>query len=77
MVSYLHLSRYETHCHGLHRSMNDDDGPRISATVYKELLTSEYLDMDVIPYALDDAVQKLRQMGAPPHRWAPYIHMGV
>ena len=57
--------------------MKDEDGPTISRMVYKELMKKDYLDLDIIPYALNDAVQKLRRMGAPPARWAPYIHIGA
>lgn len=59
------------------RSMNDEDGPLLAKTVYNEMMKEEYLDLDVIPYALDAAVRKLQSMGAPPHRWAPYIHIGA
>ena len=57
--------------------MNDEDGVRITGAVYRELVKKEYLDADAIPYALDHAVQELRRLGAPPHRWAPYIHIGA
>ena len=57
--------------------MNDEDGPVIAKVVYRELMKGEFLDPDAIPYALDMAVCKLRSMGAAPHRWAPYIHMGA
>lgn len=58
------------------RSINDEDGPRIAQAVYTRLFQTEYLDLDAIPFALDAAVSKLRQEGAPPSRWVPYIHMG-
>jgi hypothetical protein len=35
------------------------------------------LDFDVVPYALGDAVRKLRAKGLEPSRWAPYIHIGM
>lgn len=58
--------------------MKDVDRPRVAAAVYKEFMESELLDVNSIPYALDDAVQSLRRMGAPPHRWVPYIiHVGA
>lgn len=57
--------------------MNDEDGPVVAKVVYRELMKGEFLDPDLIPYALDMAICKLRSMGAPPHRWAPYIHMGA
>lgn len=59
--------------------MNDEDGPTVARAVYKELMTRKdgFLDKDAFPYALDDAVQSLRRDGAPPHRWAPFIHIGA
>jgi CHAT domain-containing protein len=60
-------------------SMNDIDGPVVTKTVYEELFVgeSDILDFDIIPYALDMAVRKLRDQGLEPSRWAPYIHMGM
>lgn len=57
--------------------MNDEDGPFVAKHVYQELVKGEYIDTDQVPYALDLAVQRLRQRGVSPHRWAPYIHMGA
>lgn len=56
--------------------MNDIDGPVVAKAVYRELLKGEFLDLDVVPFALDSAVRKLRAQGLPPSRWAPYIHLG-
>jgi CHAT domain-containing protein len=61
-------------------SMGDVDGPIVAQTVYRELFKgsdSEVLDFDIVPYALDEAVQKLRAQGLEPSRWAPYIHIGM
>jgi CHAT domain-containing protein len=60
-------------------SMGDVDGPIVAKTVYSELFAGdgEMLDFDVVPYALDDAVRKLRAQGLEPSRWAPYIHIGM
>jgi CHAT domain-containing protein len=60
-------------------SMGDIDGPVVAETVYKELLggDGDILDFDVVPYALDAAVQRLRAQGLEPSRWAPYIHIGM
>jgi hypothetical protein len=60
-------------------SMGDIDGPIVAETVYKELFTcdGEMMDFDVVPYALDAAVRKLRAQGLEPSRWAPYIHIGM
>ena len=66
-----------TRSHLSDRSMNDEDGPFIAKVVYEELVKNNHLDLTAVPYALDLAVQKLRKTGVPPHRWAPYIHMGA
>jgi CHAT domain-containing protein len=60
-------------------SMGDIDGPMVAETVYKEFFAcdGETLDFDVVPYALDTAVRKLRAQGLEPSRWAPYIHIGM
>jgi CHAT domain-containing protein len=60
-------------------SMGDIDGPVVAETVYKELFAGEgdILDFDVVPYALDAAVGRLRDQGLEPSRWAPYIHIGM
>jgi CHAT domain-containing protein len=60
-------------------SMGDIDGPVVAETVYKELFAGDgdTLDFEVVPYALDAAVQRLRTQGLEPSRWAPYIHIGM
>ncbi|EIN13329.1 hypothetical protein PUNSTDRAFT_139906 [Punctularia strigosozonata HHB-11173 SS5] len=60
-------------------SMDDVDGPIVAETVYKHLFASksEHLDPNVIPYSLDAAIGTLREEGAPPHRWATYVHLGM
>lgn len=57
--------------------MNDTDGPVIAGHFYDSLLKNEVIQLDGIPYALDFAVQKLRALRVPPHRWAPFIHIGA
>jgi hypothetical protein len=61
--------------------MGDMDGPVIAESIYSTLFRddqqSEYLDPDDIPYALDEAVQKLRRSDLDPSFWATYIHMGI
>jgi hypothetical protein len=61
--------------------MSDLDGPVIAETVYSSLFNkhkkSEFLNPDDVPYALDEAVQKLRNSGLDPSFWATYIHIGV
>jgi hypothetical protein len=59
------------------RAMNDCDGPFVAKTFYKKLFESGTIDLDTIPYALDYAVRALRETGAPPERWATYVHMGA
>jgi hypothetical protein len=61
----------------LFRTMSDSDGPRVAQWVYEYLLENEEFRLKDVPYALDDAVQKLREQGASPHRWATFIHMGA
>jgi CHAT domain-containing protein len=60
-------------------SMGDVDGPVVAETVYRELFGGAYdmLDFEIVPYALDTAVRKLRAQGLEPSRWAPYIHLGM
>jgi hypothetical protein len=58
------------------RMMNDDDGPAIAREFYEALFARETLDLDDIAYALDGAVAKLREDGAPASRWAAFIHIG-
>lgn len=58
--------------------MDDVDGPEVARTVYTELFQSgaNMLDGEDIPYALDIAVQKLRERGLSASRWAPYVYIG-
>lgn len=59
--------------------MGDADGPTIAKHIYQALFdgNSEYLDPDLIPFALDAAVRELRENGVHPSRWAPYVHVGI
>jgi hypothetical protein len=57
--------------------MNDQDGPFIAERFYEKVFESETIDVDTIAYALDHAVGELRGSGAPPERWATFIHMGA
>jgi hypothetical protein len=61
--------------------MGDSEGPEIAEGIYSALFPkdtiSEYLDPDMVPYALDDAVQKLRRSGLDPSFWATYVHIGI
>ena len=59
--------------------MGDIDGPEVAKKVYEEIFSgdSEFIDPDIIPYALDNAVGELRKRKLHPSRWAPYIHLGI
>lgn len=57
--------------------MGDLDGPIVARVVYEELTQVDAFNPEDVPYALDTAVHKLRSQGAPPHRWAPFIHLGA
>jgi len=61
------------------RSMNDNDGPLVARTIYEELFKNPTASLkpEIVPYALDLAVQKLQQNGVHPSRWATYIHVGI
>jgi hypothetical protein len=58
------------------RLMHDEDGPKVARAFYEALFQSEALDLDDVPYALDEAVQALRKAGVPAQRWALFMHMG-
>jgi hypothetical protein len=57
--------------------MSDADGPFVAAMFYKKLFEGATMDVDAVPYALDDAVAALRKRGAAPAQWATFIHMGA
>jgi hypothetical protein len=61
--------------------MRDFEGPVVADSIYSTLLKdddgAEYLNPDDIPYALDDAVRKLRLSGLDPSFWATYVHIGI
>jgi CHAT domain-containing protein len=59
------------------RAMSDADGPYVAKRFYGKLFEDEAIDVDSVPYALDDAVTALRRTGAPPERWATFVHMGA
>jgi hypothetical protein len=56
--------------------MNDDDGPVFARRLYEDLFERDQLDLDDIPYAVDEAVRALRASGVPASRWALFVHMG-
>jgi hypothetical protein len=57
--------------------MDDDDGPFIAQRVYRSIYKSGKLDIEAVPWGLDDAVRELRESGVPASRWATYVHIGV
>jgi hypothetical protein len=61
--------------------MRDLEGPDVAESIYSALFkddgSSGFLDPDDIPYALDEAVQKLRASGLDPSFWATYVHIGI
>jgi hypothetical protein len=59
------------------RFISDTDGPSVARTFYDELFCESTINAHSVPYALDAAIAKLRQNGATPDRWAPFIHMGA
>jgi hypothetical protein len=56
--------------------MHDDDGPKLAQHFYEALFAQEALNLDDIPYALDEAIEHLRRQGVPAERWALFMHMG-
>ncbi|KAI0088010.1 CHAT domain-containing protein [Irpex rosettiformis] len=60
-------------------NMSDIDGPHVASYLYEQLFAEgqDYLDPDLIPYALDEAVQRLRAHEVSSTRWATFIHLGI
>jgi hypothetical protein len=56
--------------------MHDWDGPLVAQWFYEVLLEREVIMLDDIPYALDEAVGRLRATGASVERWATFMHIG-
>jgi hypothetical protein len=61
----------------VHRSMTDADGPIVASSLYKTLFQEEVFDLDVVPYALDNAARRLREEEVDARRWAVFVHMGA
>jgi hypothetical protein len=61
--------------------MRDLEGPQVAESIYSALFEAgeplEFLDPDAVPYALDEAVSKLRNSGLDPSFWATYVHIGI
>jgi hypothetical protein len=57
--------------------MTDVDGPIVASSVYNTLFQDGLFDLDAVPYALDDAVRRLREKEVNARRWAVFVHMGA
>jgi hypothetical protein len=57
--------------------MADVDGPDVAGSVYATLFRGGVLNLDDVPYALDEAVTTLREQNVPAARWALFVHMGA
>jgi hypothetical protein len=57
--------------------MTDVDGPIMAASIYKTLFQEEVFNLGAVPYALDDAVRRLREQKVDASRWAVFVHMGA
>jgi hypothetical protein len=45
--------------------------------IYSKIFQKGTLDLSAVPYALDQAIQELREAGVPALRWATYVHFGI
>jgi hypothetical protein len=57
--------------------MTDADGPAVADLVYEVLFKEDVFDLNIVPYALDNAVQRLRERKIKAERWSVFVHMGV
>lgn len=57
--------------------MVDFDGPFMAEQIYSRIFKDGRLNLDAVPYAVDESVRLLRESGAPASRWATYVHFGV
>lgn len=59
-------------------SINDADGPVVAQSVYSRIFVEgQTPTASRTAEALHFAIKDLRMRGAPPHRWAPFIHIGI
>ncbi|KDR79005.1 hypothetical protein GALMADRAFT_94251 [Galerina marginata CBS 339.88] len=59
-------------------SINDLDGPVVAQAVYSYLFKNgQEPEVTDTAEALHLAVNILREKGVPPHRWVPFIHIGI
>jgi hypothetical protein len=63
------------------RSMGDSEGPVVAESIYSAIFKdgegAQHLDLEEVPYALDEAVRGMRQSGLDPSFWATYVHIGI
>jgi cell division protein YceG involved in septum cleavage len=59
------------------RAMSDADGPVLARAFYERLFQGMHVDVDSVPYALDEAVTALRGRRVTAAQWATFIHMGA
>jgi hypothetical protein len=57
--------------------MADADGPTVASAVYETLFREDKFSLDDVPYALDAAVQCLREKNVKAQRWTVFLHMGA
>ena len=59
--------------------MEDSIGQQLAEVLYGHLLQcpGDYLDPDIIAFALDEATQKLCESHVPASKWAPFVHIGL
>jgi len=59
-------------------SINDNDGPAVAAAVYSYVFKKgKQPNISDTAEALHYAIRTLRERGVPPHRWVPFIHIGI
>jgi hypothetical protein len=59
------------------RATTDADGPLIPDDVYETLFREEVFNLNVVSYALDDAVRGLRENKVEAQRWSVFVPMGA
>jgi CHAT domain-containing protein len=58
-------------------SIADEDAPEVAREVYKATVSRDGLDLGKAAEGLQNAVRKMREKNLPPHRWIPFIHVGI
>lgn len=58
-------------------SIADEDAPEVAGEVYKAIVTKDGVDLEKAAEGLQTAVRKMREKNLPPHRWIPFIHVGI